>query len=110
MRERFLTRLIGRSAVLAVVALAAASAAAQTPPAAKAAAPRAMPRTADGHPDLQGTYDLATLTPVERRPGQPAVLSDEDAKKLEDQVADRYAKADAPIEADRAAPPKGGDG
>jgi hypothetical protein len=27
----------------------------------------AVPRTADGHPDLQGTYDLATMTQVERR-------------------------------------------
>jgi hypothetical protein len=71
---------------------------------------RSLPRTADGHPDLQGIYDLATLTPVERRAGQPLVLTDEEAKKLEQQVADRSAKADAPIEADRAAPPKGGDG
>jgi hypothetical protein len=71
---------------------------------------RAVPRTADGHPDLQGVYDLATLTPVERRPGSPLVLTDEEAKKLEKQVADRSAKADAPIEANRAAPPKGGDG
>ena len=64
--------------------------------------PRAVPRLADGHPDLQGVYDLATLTPVERRAGSPLVLTDEDAKKLEQQVADRYAKADAPIEANRA--------
>ena len=75
-----------------------------------AQSPRAVPRTADGHPDLQGVYDLATLTPVERRAGTPLVLTDEEAKKLEQQVADRYAKADAPIEANRAAPPKGGDG
>ena len=27
------------------------------------------PRLADGHPDLQGTYDLATLTPLERPAG-----------------------------------------
>ena len=25
-----------------------------------------IPRTPDGHPDLQGTYDLTTITPVER--------------------------------------------
>ncbi len=35
-----------------------------------------VPRTADGHPDLQGTYDLGTLTPVERRAGTPLVLTD----------------------------------
>ncbi len=27
-----------------------------------------MPRMSDGHPDLQGTYDLATLTPIDRPP------------------------------------------
>jgi hypothetical protein len=26
-------------------------------------------RAADGHPDLQGTYDVATMTPVERPAG-----------------------------------------
>ena len=25
-----------------------------------------LPRTADGHPDFQGTYDVATTTPIER--------------------------------------------
>ena len=25
-----------------------------------------IPRTADGHPDLQGTYDIATITPLDR--------------------------------------------
>jgi hypothetical protein len=29
-------------------------------------------RTPDGHPDLQGTYDLATMTPLERSDG-PAI-------------------------------------
>src|SRR5262249_5246461 len=110
MREQFPARSIGRLAALVFVVFAAASLAAQTSSPAGARSPRPVPRLADGHPDLQGTYDLATLTPVERRAGQPLVLSDEDAKKLEDQVADRYAKADAPIEANRAAPPKGGDG
>src|SRR5262245_57589883 len=89
-------------ATIAAVVLAAAVTAAQ--------APRPVPRLPDGHPDLQGTYDLATLTPLERRAGQPLVLSAEDAKKLEAQVADRYSKLDAPIDGNRAAPPKGGDG
>ena len=40
--------------------------------AAKTAAKSALPRTPDGHPDLQGTYDLATMTPFERLPGDPA--------------------------------------
>ena len=100
MRAQFLT--------VSLIAFAASTVAGQAP--AKPAASRAMPRLADGRPDLQGTYDLATLTPVERRPGSPLVLTDEEAKKLEAQVADRSARADAPIDANRAAPPKGGDG
>ena len=35
----------------------------------------AVPRLADGHPDLQGTYDLATLTPVARRTASKPRLS-----------------------------------
>ena len=70
----------------------------------------AIPRTPDGHPDLQGTYDLATLTPIERQAGSPLVLSDEDAKKLEQQAASRKAYGDTPLKGDRPAPPVGGDG
>jgi hypothetical protein len=81
---------------------------AQNPkPAAKRFVP---PRTPDGHPDLQGTYDLATLTPLERPAGAPAVLTDEDAKRLERDVATRVEAGARPIAPDRAAPPKGGDG
>jgi hypothetical protein len=63
-----------------------------------------------GHPDLQGTYDLATLTPVERPAGTPLVLTDEQATKLEQAVAARKNSQAAPIKADRDAPPLGGDG
>jgi hypothetical protein len=70
----------------------------------------AMPRLADGHPDLQGTYDLAMLTPVERAAGSPLVLADEEAKKLERQAAARKVSGDAPLKGDRPAPPVGGDG
>ena len=38
-------------------------------------------RMADGHPDLQGTYDIATLTPVDRPIGAPAVYTKEEAQK-----------------------------
>ncbi|OLC51650.1 MAG: hypothetical protein AUH43_02180 [Acidobacteria bacterium 13_1_40CM_65_14] len=72
--------------------------------------PSSLPRTAEGHPDLQGTYDLATLTPLERRAGTPLVLTDEQAAKLEKDVAQRTDALAAPIKADRDAPPKGGDG
>jgi hypothetical protein len=65
---------------------------------------------ADGHPDLQGTYDLGTLTPLERAPGTPLVLTTEQAKTLEQQVAERSDTLAAPIDANRSAPPTGGDG
>ena len=66
-----------------------------TPAAARPTAPPAQtkstmnPRTADGHPDLQGFYDLATLTPLERPAmfGNNLTLTPQQAKRLEDQVA-----------------------
>jgi hypothetical protein len=39
-----------------------------------AAAPESLPRTSDGHPDLQGVWDNSTLTPLER----PADLADKE--------------------------------
>src|SRR4051794_41830809 len=100
-------------AVAAAVALAARTAGhvdGQAAPKAASAAKRSIPRLPDGHPDLQGMYDLATLTPVERPAGTPLVLSDEQAAKLEKDVAARTISQDAPINADRTAPPLGGDG
>ena len=79
-------------------------------PAAAPAAKRAIPRMPDGHPNLQGMYDLATLTPVERPAGTPLVMTDEQAAKLEKDVAARKSTQDAPLQADRNAPPVGGDG
>src|SRR5205814_8218884 len=69
-----------------------------------------IPRMPDGHPDLQGIYDLATLTPLQRAAGSPLVLTDEQAKTLEKQVADRTSREAGPVAADRKAPPTGGDG
>ena len=72
----------------------------------------ANPRTADGHPDLQGTYDVATLTDLERAPqfGNNLTLTPEQAQRLEKQVADRKDRAAQPSDGNRAAPPVGGDG
>jgi hypothetical protein len=100
-------RLIVPAAAIIIIALAL-SLAAQSPKA--ATKPYVTQRTPDGHPDLQGTYDLATLTPLERPNSVQAVLSDEEAQKLERQVAARVEAGARPISADRAAPPKGGDG
>jgi hypothetical protein len=48
------------------------------------------PRTADGHPDLQGNWTNATITPFERSKeyGDRLVLTADEAKKLEEQSAD----------------------
>src|SRR5688572_31176917 len=97
-------------AVWGVLGLAVALgslAAAQVSPGAK---PYSPPRTPDGRPDLQGTYDLATLTPLERPAGAKAVLTAEEAAKLEAGVAARIEAGARPISGDRQAPPKGGDG
>jgi hypothetical protein len=67
-------------------------------------------RTGDGHPDLQGTYDLATLTPLERPAGAPAVYSKEEVRKREAATARAMKEGDRAIRGDRSAPPKGGDG
>src|SRR5262249_21506156 len=75
-----------------------------------AAKPYSPPRMPDGHPDLQGTYDLATLTPLERPAGTNAVLTDEEATKLEQNVATQNEVRGRAISGDRTAPPKGGDG
>src|SRR5438045_3259880 len=65
-----------------------------------AAVSKPIPRTADGHPDLTGVYDLATLTPVERPNGLPAVLTDEEAAKLEKQAAARRNQLSLPSKRD----------
>jgi hypothetical protein len=69
-----------------------------------------VPRLPDGHPDLQGMYDLAMLTPLERPNGLPLVLTDEQAAKLEKDAAAAQQAGSLPIDGNRAAPPKGGDG
>ena len=79
------------------------------PMAAQTAGASAVPRMPDGHPDLQGTYDLATITPLERLPGDPPVLTKEKAEALQKAELARRAKDNLPSRADRPAPPVGGD-
>jgi hypothetical protein len=106
MRARYLTLIVAISCVVAFEgrALGQTSRAGGPPKAST------LPRTPDGHPDLQGTYDLASLTPLERALDQPLVFTDEEAAKLEKQVADRKFRAGLPSRGDRDAPPAGGDG
>jgi len=105
MRKRLLIVLTLVALAVAVVGLTALAQAPKPP-----ARPYSPPRMPDGHPDLQGTYDLATLTPLERPAGAKAVLTDDEAKKLERDVATQNEVRGKAISGDRSAPPKGGDG
>ena len=62
------------------------------------------------HPDLQGTYDIASMTPLERAAGTPLVMTKEEAASLEQQRANRVKRLALPSNGDRNAPPAGGDG
>ena len=78
---------------------------------APARAAASTPRTPDGHPDLQGTYDVATVTPIERPADARGrlILTDEEAAAAEAYDHQREAKDAAPISGDRTAPPAGGE-
>ena len=82
---------------LHVVALAGLLALA--PPAADAqeTADADLPRTPWGHPDLQGVWDYATITPMQRpeRYGDRAYLTEEEAAALEAGAVERDRAADA---------------
>jgi hypothetical protein len=87
-----------RALVLATLLIAALVAAdhlrAQAPSsgsAAPAGASAPVPRTPWGHPDLQGTWDYRTITPLERpaQYGDRQYLTDEEVKALEERAAKR---------------------
>ena len=70
----------------------------------------AIPRTIDGRPDLSGTYDVATLTPL-RRPARLAdrlTLTDAEAEEVAQYWKNNLDKDRVPSDPDREAPPEGG--
>src|SRR5262245_29306554 len=74
------------------------------------AKPAAIPRTADGHPDLQGNWTNATITPLERlRPNTPLVITEEEARLDESKTAAALEAREAPSDPNRGAPPVGGE-
>jgi hypothetical protein len=83
-------RKVSPAAVVALALLGASPAMAQSASGASAKAPAAkgkyaVPRTADGKPDMQGVWDFRTVTPMER-PTELAgktVLTDEEAAEFE---------------------------
>ena len=72
----------------------------------------AVKRMPSGKPDLSGTYDAGTVTPVDRPPqfGNNLYLAPEEAKKLEETSKEFWQAADRKSEGERQAPPVGGDG
>jgi len=69
-------------------------------------------RMPNGKPDLSGTYDAGTVTPVDRPSqfGNNLYLTPEEAKKLEESSAAFWAAADQKSQGEREAPQQGGDG
>jgi hypothetical protein len=69
----------------------------------------ALPRMADGHPDLQGTYDVATLTPIERPRSADGrlTLSEKEAAAIEVAERNRVTERALPSPVDRDAPKLG---
>ena len=57
-----------------------------------------LPRTPDGHPDLQGNWTNATLTPLQRPAGWAPVLTWEKASEIETGQAELVALTNAPSE------------
>src|SRR4029453_3519699 len=126
MRHRSLTTLCAGALAALALSVSPALLSAQTPAAkprpahpapANPAAPPAPakpytpPRTKDGHPDLSGMYDVATMTPLERpaEAGGRLVLTKEEAGAIEQYEYQRQVKNDAPLAGDRPAPPVGGE-
>jgi hypothetical protein len=98
------SNLLVAMAGLATLTLASAAAAQQT------TANRGQwvaPRTEFGHPDLQGNWSNATLTPLSRPPGQGPVLTPEQVAQIEGGVQNLVEHLLQPSDPNRSAPDPG---
>jgi len=109
MRNQFISKMGAAVEMGLALALMSLLAVPMTGQAVKNAETAALPRMPDGHPDLQGTYDLATMTPFERLPGDPPVLTKEQAEKLQQAEAARRAVNATKLDPNRPSLPVGGD-
>ena len=80
--------LAASAALVAIALLAPVSAAAQVAGETDASAAWTMPRTQDGHPDMQGYWTTQTFTPVERPEhlGEKAFFTEEEVAELQRQL------------------------
>ena len=71
-----------------------------------------IPRTASGHPDLSGTYDVSTLTPMQRPTefGDKMFLTNDEAQRIAAEERARDEERQRASDPNRTAPPQGGDG
>jgi hypothetical protein len=107
MRNRFNSQTSSAAVMaFALISLTAAPGTAQT---AKTAAKSGIPRMPDGHPDLQGTYDLSTMTTLERLPGDPPVLTKERAEEIRKAELARRNADGGKLDPNRPRLPVGGD-
>ena len=67
-----------------------------------------VPRTPDGHPDLQGNWTNSTMTPFQRREGQGPVFTADEVAGLEQRLQDRLIRGSEPSDPNRPAPTAGG--
>ncbi len=65
-----------------------------------------VPRTPDGHPDLQGKWTNQSMTPIQRREGQEGlVYTPEEVAEIEQGYVDRIVLGAQPSDPDRPPPP-----
>ncbi len=67
-----------------------------------------VPRTEHGHPDLQGNWTNATITPMQRPTGQDRVLTRDQVVAIEGEREEFIEEQLAPSDPERGAPAQGG--
>ena len=106
MITRYSTILVTLCLMTAAEGLVASAAAQQSP--ASAAGSWVVPRTPDGHPDLQGNWTNKTITPFERPEDQESpVLTLEEVQERQGYAEDWYVRRAQPTDPDRPAPQPG---